>query len=210
MYYTAARAAAYGQDDADMELQSPPAITDDSELLLALMKRVQASDQAAFEALYRRTVDRVYGLATRILNSPMDAEEIVCELFAKVWEFPDRYTETRGSVIAWLVMQCRSRCLDLLRRQATQRRFSDRLKGEHEVSLQQEPAADVWNESLCDQSLLLDALQQLTLQQRQMLALAYFKGLSHNEIARHNAMPLGTVKAQIRNAQQQLQAYFQG
>lgn len=209
MYSMNSRAAAYSHNNAAMELQTPLAIVDDSAALLALIKRVQLQDKAAFKDLYERTFDRLYGLAQRILDSRVDAEEIVCELFIKVWEQPDRYDEQRGPVTAWLVMQCRSRCLDLLRKQASKRRFAQRLSSEQEISLQHEPASDYWNESLCDQSPLFDALQELTLEQRQMLSLAYFKGLSHSEIARHTDIPLGTIKTQIRKALQQLHAYLE-
>ncbi len=210
MYTIASRATAYCHDDADMELQSPSPVADESALLCALMERVQAHDQAAFEELYRCTIDRLYGLARRILNSDADAEEIVCELFARVWESPDRYAGNRGSVIGWLVVQCRSRSLDLLRKRVRQRRLSERLSGEQDSELRYEFAADLWSTSLCDTSLLAEALQELSLEQRQILALAFYKGLSHSEVARHNNVPLGTVKSQIRRALRQLKAHFQG
>ncbi len=209
MYSINSRTAAYSQDSAAMELQTPLSIVEDSASLLALIKRVQLQDRAAFRDLYEYTFDRLFGLARRILDSSADAEEVVCELFVKVWEQSDRYDEQRGSVTAWLVMQCRSRCLDVLRKQAAQRRFSERLTNEQRTSLQEEPAADYWRESLHNQSLLFDGMQELTLEQRQILSLAYFRGLSHSEIARHTDIPLGTVKTQIRKAVQQLHAYLE-
>lgn len=209
MYSINSRTAAYSQDSAAMELQTPLSIVEDSASLLALIKRVQLQDRAAFRDLYEYTFDRLFGLARRILDSSADAEEVVCELFVKVWEQPDRYDEQRGSVTAWLVMQCRSRCLDVLRKQVAQRRFSERLTNEQRTSLQEEPATDYWSESLHNQSLLFDGMQELTLEQRQMLSLAYFRGLSHSEIARHTDIPLGTVKTQIRKAVQQLHAYLE-
>ncbi|MGI9284620.1 MAG: RNA polymerase sigma factor [Pseudomonadales bacterium] len=193
-----------------MELQTPVVKVDDSELLLALLQRVRAQNKPAFAELYEQTFDRLYGLAYRILDSHVDAEEIVCELFVKVWEQPHRYDEQRGSVTAWLVMQCRSRCLDLLRKQASKQRFSQRLTSEQEALLQYESTPDYWSESLSDQSQLSEAMQELTLEQRQMLSLAYFKGFSHSEIARHTDRPLGTVKTQIRKALRQLHAYLEG
>lgn len=210
MYSMASTATAYNHDKANMELQTPATKVDDSKLLLALLQRVRAQNKSAFAELYDQTFDRLYGLAYRILDSRADAEEIVCELFVKVWEQPDRYDEQRGSVTAWLVMQCRSRCLDLLRKQASKQRFSQRLTSEQETLLQYESARDYWSESLRDQSQLSEAMQELTLEQRQMLSLAYFKGLSHSEIARHTDRPLGTVKTQIRKALLQLHAYLEG
>ena len=210
MYSMDSGAAANSHDIVNMELQTPAAKVDDSDLLLALLKRVRAKSKPAFAQLYEHTFDRLYGLAYRILDSHADAEEIVCELFVKVWERPDRYDEQRGSVTAWLVMQCRSRCLDSLRKQASKRRLAERLTNEQQTSPQPAPVRDYWSESLRDKSQLSDAMQELTAEQRQMLSLAYFKGMSHSEIARHTDRPLGTVKTLIRRALQQLHAYLEG
>lgn len=156
-------------------------------------------EEAALRTFYDATVARVYGLALRITRSPASAEDVVAEVFHQVWRNAARFDATRGAVLTWLLTLCRSRAIDHLRRR-------------DEAELHEDPESlatgdpDHENDP---QNLLLAverdgalyrALEDLTPIQRQLVALAFFRGLSHQEIADHAGMPLGTVKTHIRKA----------
>lgn len=165
------------------------------ELLAAIAKR----DQGAMEALYDITIGRAYGVALRITRRRDAAEDVVAEVYWQVWQQAERYDSQRGSALGWLLTICRSRALDYLRRRDKAELYPE----PHE--LQSEP--DIGNENPQDllvaverDSLLHTALNGLSSQQRQLIALAFFRGLSHQEIADFTGMPLGSVKTHLRKA----------
>jgi len=84
--------------------------------LLSLINAVACKDEEALTQLYELTVNRVYSLAHAMLSNNADAEEVVCDVFSQLWYRASDYQQTRGSVITWLLIICRSRALDLLRR----------------------------------------------------------------------------------------------
>jgi len=168
----------------------------DDRTLVAAIARQQ---QDAFERLYDRYQTMVYHLALKILNTRDGAEEVVYDVFWQVWREAVRYDAQRGSVGAWLATLARSRAIDALRA----RRGGRMVEGD----LEEHPgAADAGddpeeNVSLAQRALLVhDALESLPPDQRTALELAFFRGLTHIEIAEHLAEPLGTVKTRIRAA----------
>ncbi|MDD5272115.1 MAG: sigma-70 family RNA polymerase sigma factor [Methylovulum sp.] len=166
--------------------------------LQALIERIIDQDQRAFAALYEQLLERVYGLALRITRHAPLAEEVTEDVFWQVWRQAPRFDAQRGSVVAWVMTIARSRALDALRR-------SD-MRGEEVAD---DAAATVFLAGGNPQDLLAaveenscihTALQQLAPLPRQLVALAFFRGLSHDEIALHMDLPLGTVKSHIRRA----------
>lgn len=160
---------------------------------------IQTHDEAALGLLYDATIGRVYGLALRITRSRETAEEVAEDVYMQVWRDASRFDPQRGvSVLGWLLVICRSRALDALRRADC----ADAHPEPH--TLAPELAVDDTPEALLQaaqqNSALRAALEQLTPLQRQMLALAFFRGLTHEEIANQLALPLGTVKSHIRRA----------
>jgi RNA polymerase sigma factor (sigma-70 family) len=156
------------------------------------IRDVACGDEQAFSALYDATASKVYGLALRITGQSALAEEVVSEAYAQAWRQADRYDADRGKVTTWLLTICRSRALDALRREAVTDDIDD-----HDMA---DPA--IGPDSLVEHSdtsaVLQQALQQLEANQRQLLALAFFRGMSHSELADFTAMPLGTVKTLMR------------
>lgn len=167
-----------------------------------LADRVQAmvgGSHAALAELYDATLGKVYGFALRMTSKPELAEEVVGDVYLQVWRQADRFDAARGSVLAWLMMLTRSRALDALRRvdPAESHPDPDTLIAE----LAAEGGGPV--QGLLDGERaagLGQALQSLSAVQRQMLALAFFRDLSHQEIADHTGLPLGTIKSHIRRA----------
>ncbi len=165
---------------------------------------IASHDEQALENLYEATLTRVYGVALRITRDPQAAEEISEDVYWQVWREAPRFDAQRGNVIAWLLMIARSRALDHLRKQD-----DVELCEEPELLLSEEPSWEGDPQDLLiatqNNRLLNHALQQLEPVQRQLVALAFFRGLTHDEITSCTGMALGTVKSHIRRALKQLQ-----
>lgn len=176
--------------------------------LAPVLAAIQRRDPAALAQLYDQTADRLYGLIHCLLNNAQDAEDVLSELFLAVWHEPQRYDATRGPVIAWLMVMARSRALDLLRRHKHMRFTvvesatidNDLLQAASHASSPIDMLT-AWQEG----SRVQQALSQLSDIQRHLILLAFFKGLSHAEIAASMDLPLGTVKSHLRRAQQTLE-----
>lgn len=171
--------------------------------LRPLVARMAADDEAALGDLYDLTVPRLYGLALRITRTPAAAEDVVAEVYHQAWRDARRFDPARGAVMTWLLTICRSRAIDSLRRrdEAECHPEPDTLWAP-DASLADDPAGLL--ATFQSHSSLHQALAGLSAVQRQMIALAFFRGLSHQEIADHCSMPLGTVKTHLRKALERL------
>jgi RNA polymerase sigma factor (sigma-70 family) len=168
-----------------------------------LIARIVDGDQSALDQLYESLVGQVYGLALRILNLSPLAEEAVQDTFWQVWRQAPRFDADRGSVKTWVLTITRSRALDMLRRIEP-----------NEVELDSETQDLIQATDHNSPQDLLSAIQQdhrlhkalvsLDPVPRQLVSLAFFRGLSHDEIAGHTGLPLGTVKSHIRKSLNQL------
>src|SRR5262245_2181618 len=169
------------------------------------VERAASGDADGLAQLYDGTVSLVYGLALRIVRDAGGAEEITEDVYMQVWRQAARYDAARGSVVRWLLTLTRSRAIDRLRAGATQRERSAPL----------EEAADVLDTMPGPEHAVTEgerrtrvraALARLSAEQRQAVELAYFRGMSHSEIASHVGVPLGTVKTRIRLGMDRLRA----
>lgn len=164
------------------------------------VEAIAAGDTRALEALYRDTVGRVYGLALRIVRVHEAAEEVAEDVFVQVWRTAGRWDAARGAPLAWILTIARSRALDYLRR-------DEPAIAHPEPEMLAEPATGDFAGDPLDlltateaRGEIARALGRLSALQRQLVALAFFKGLSHQEIAVHAGLPLGTVKTYIRRS----------
>ena len=163
----------------------------------ALVSRIERRDADALAALYDRYAARVNGLASRILGDTGDAEEIVQEVFLYAWRSAASYDGARGTVLAWLLVAARSRAIDRLRaRRPGGRERTRPLDDAPEPASAEDVEAGVegrrW-EAICRA-----AVAELPAEQREALELAYFGGLTQQEIAAKTATPLGTIKTRVR------------
>lgn len=140
-------------------------------------------------------------LCQRVLGSGADAEDAMAEVFAEVWSRRERYDARRGSPRTYLMTLCRSRAIDVLRSQGGRPEKKNR-SGHSTPSPDQLPARGATTVGAAVDAeariRILVALTQLDLRQREVLELAYYQGLSHQQIAERLALPLGTVKTFIR------------
>jgi RNA polymerase sigma-70 factor (ECF subfamily) len=162
-----------------------------------LMRRVKRGDHLAYEEFYRRLYPQALRAAARVCRNPSAAEEATQEAFVTAWRNASRFDEARGNARSWLMCMVQTRAIDVLRRDQRhdQRRASDdsiseRIASDANIGLQiehDETARDVQA-----------ALGHLPAAQRDALFLAYFNGLTQQEIADHAGIPVGTVKGRIR------------
>jgi len=176
---------------------------DDLALLVEDMRR---GDERALESLYDSTVSKLYALAYAILRHEDDAEDVVCATYAQAWEGAASFDGQRGNVFAWLLMMCRSRAVDVLRKR--QARLETLDAGAIARAADTEQPEDLL--SLVQQcSRVHAALSALSVERRQLVSLAFLRDLSHHEIAAHTGLPLGTVKSHLRRALLQLRGYLE-
>jgi RNA polymerase sigma-70 factor, ECF subfamily len=171
-----------------------------------LVERVANGDASALEALYDRYVRQCFGLALRIVEEPALAEEVVQEVFTKFWVMPANYSPDKGKFVRWLLSLVHHRCIDELRR-----------KSRTTVSLEHPDVGSVLDRAPSkeidpadravmteEQAIVREALNEIAPNQRQVIEMAYFKGLSQSEIALRLDQPLGTVKTRTRQGLKQL------
>jgi len=168
-----------------------------SEADRALIARIERRDADALAELYDRYSSRLMGLAQRIVGDTGEAEEVLQELFLWVWRSAGSFDASRGSVIAWLLVATRSRAIDRVRARRPGARAGLRsVDAVPEAAGPQDVEADSadreW-ERLCR-----SAISELPEDQRRTLELAYFEGLTHQEISEQTGTPLGTVKTRVR------------
>lgn len=176
-----------------------------------LMARLAAGEQRAMEVLYDRYVRLVFSVVLKILHDQEQAEDIVQEVFVRVWRSADSFRAGRGDFVNWLLGIAHHRAIDELRRQGSQRRQAVFVDDEDALRSVSDsaggPAEVAW---IAQKRLAVrKAMQQLPAEQRQTIELAYFGGLTQREIAAHTGTPLGTVKTRMRLALQKLRDFLE-
>jgi len=166
-----------------------------------------AGDQDALAELYDRFGQLAFSVAMRILGDSGRAEDVVQEVFVKVWNNADQFDLERGSLRSWLITAVRNRSIDTIRGRGAHERQERELKPDLQAT---EPTSDPWREvsRSLERTAVREALNSLPLEQRQAVELAYFGGYSHREIADMTVVPLSTVKGRMRIALEKLSAYF--
>lgn len=174
--------------------------------LSQLVEGMRRGSEESLKLLYESTVARLHALALAILRNPADAEEVVCATYVQAWEGAAQFNRERGTVIAWLTMMCRSRALDLLRRE----RLRNKSKEAESFALDPDATADDLLHLTEQASRVHAALLLLTPERRHLITLAFLRDLTHQEIAERLSMPLGTVKSHLRRAFAQLRVQLEG
>jgi RNA polymerase sigma-70 factor (ECF subfamily) len=170
---------------------------------MRLVARIRAGDQQAMSELYDRYSRVVYAVALRVLQDAAGAEDILQDVFLQLWRNPDAFDASRGNLAAWLAVIARHRSIDRLRKRRPEIDIEDcviaggpDLRDETERTLVVEK--------------IRGALAEMNPDQRGLLELAFFQGLTHSEIAEKTGQPLGTIKTRIRSGLKYLRAKFAG
>jgi RNA polymerase sigma-70 factor (ECF subfamily) len=170
--------------------------------LAALLARTALGERAAFAELYRAAGAKLFGFALRILTRRDLAEECLQEAFVSIWRHAGEFRPDRAQPMTWMTTIVRNRALDMLRAAPPEDGLGE------EETMEQWAAADLGplERAVASQEAraLMRCLERLAPRQRQAIALGFFHGLAHEELARRLAQPLGTVKTWIRRGLQQL------
>lgn len=162
----------------------------------ALVVSVGRYHEEALAEVYRRHAGAVFALARRLLSDRTLAEEIVQEVFLRLWNDPDRFDPDRGSLRSYLLAQCHGRSVDLIRSESSRRRREEKestLAAEAGYDLERE----VWDMAVGDR--VKHAMRDLPEGEREAILLAYFGGHTYREVAELLDIPEGTIKSRIRS-----------
>jgi len=166
-----------------------------------LMRRIAQKEDAALRQLYEASSCPVYSLALQVLQNADYAEEVMQDVFLKVWEAPDKWDENRGTLMSWLLTVTRYAAIDRLRQE---KRHTDRA----ETFEDREFVDDGVDVRFGDKVALNGIVSRLPDEQAQVINLAYYKGMTHQEISDATGVPLGTVKTRIRLGMEKLRAMW--
>jgi RNA polymerase sigma-70 factor, ECF subfamily len=167
-----------------------------------LVDRVRLKDEKAMAELFDRYGSMVYSVALRVLKDPPNAEDVMQEVFLKLWQSPQTFVQSRGSLPAWLLVVARNRAVDVLRRRRNSVAVEDVV-----LVAATNVAADAERRTMMEK--VRFALDRLPPEQQKSMEMAFFEGLSHSEIAAQTGDALGTVKTRIRTALMSVRKAFQ-
>jgi len=163
--------------------------------LAGLLAKSALGDRAAFAELYRASSSKLFGVSLRIVRERALAEEALQDSFVNIWNHASDYAQAKSAPTTWMTAIVRNRSLDIVRRTREEPDIDDTLA----TNLVDERAAPPREaEARADAHSIRHCLEELDAEQRQTIALAFFHGLTHSELADHLRRPLGTVKTHIR------------
>ena len=188
--------------EASAEVLAKPEPTDE-QLISAICK----GQESAIEVLYERYHRYAYSLAYRILRDPVASEDIVQDAFLSIWRKASSYQAQNGSVQSWIQAIVRHRAIDKIRASAHREYQWTPLQADNE----QDPPGeqpDVWEQAWQSEQhrIILEVMVQIPSEQRMVIELAYFGGLTHAEISEQCHIPLGTVKGRMRLGLQKMKS----
>ena len=171
-----------------------------------MISLIEGSDAQAFAALYDRHSRAAYSLAYRMMGERQAAEDLVQDVFLKVWRASESYRAERGSMRTWVLSIVHNQGIDQLRSSASRRRTQEKVEASASKSQPSEAFSESWRNSQREQ--VREALKTLPKEQLKTLELAYFSGYTHVEIAELLDVPLGTVKGRMRLGLKKMRDYF--
>ena len=174
-----------------MAVEPPYARTDDVGLVIAIARY----NADAFAEAFRRHAGAVFALARRLLWERALAEEMVQEIFLRLWEHPDRFDQSRGSLRSFLLMDAHARCVDRIRSDSRRRDREER-SARAEMVTGYDIDLEAYDLDVAEQ--VREVMASLSDTERRAIELAYFGGHTYREVARILDQPEGTIKSRIR------------
>lgn len=186
-----------------MQMANSPFLDD-----LELMQRLSQRDQNALVELHERYHNLVYNMAMQVLKNASRAEEVTQDVFFQIWRWPEKWDAQKGRFVSWLLTVTRYTAIDRLRRENRQPPLSPHsLEHLAELLTRNSPVEDSRHDN---GRLLRSLLKELPEEQRDLILLVYFRGMTHTEAAEMLKLPVGTVKSRLRLGLQKLKdAWFQ-
>jgi RNA polymerase sigma-70 factor (ECF subfamily) len=165
----------------------------------SLLHRIANGDRASFHEVHRRFSGLVYATVYQILRDHQDTEDVSQEVFLSLWKKARLYHESKGEPLTWVASMARNRAIDRLRSKERRARLREAVQSwPDSVAPSPEPDASALANARERGGIVRSAVMQLTAEQRQVIEMAYFAGLSQSQIASRLEAPLGTVKARLR------------
>jgi len=172
---------------------------------LELMQRIAQADQSALSMLYQRYGNLNYSLALRVLQNTGVAEEVTQDVFLEVWNRPQIWDPAKGRLSSWMLTITRYTAIDRLRKDRRHPESLTPLDEQSEVlSTIGQTDDTLWQ----DGQMLRTLMEQLPAEQAKVIELAFFQGLTHNELAKILNLPLGTIKTRVRLGLQKLRGLW--
>jgi RNA polymerase sigma-70 factor (ECF subfamily) len=173
---------------------------------IEMLQQIGQRDVAAFQAFYRKFSGLLFSTIQRVLNDHQDTEDIMQEVLMQVWQKAHLYEPTKGKPMTWVTTMARNRAIDRIRSKQRRSKLNDDFENESRV-IQPEFVDDTTDVLIAKESdqAIHSAVMELNPDQREAIQLAYFSGLTQNEVADRLNEPLGTIKARIRRGVQRLE-----
>ena len=168
-----------------------------------LVTSIARYSEVALAEAYRRHGGAVFGLARRVLQNTTEAEDVAQEVFLRLWNEPDRFDPTRGSLRSFLLAQAHGRAVDAIR-SSNSRRARESRDAVRTAQAAYDMQHEVWDLAVADQ--VAHAMGELPEEERRAIELAYFDGRTYREVAQLLDQPEGTVKSRIRNGMRRMRA----
>jgi RNA polymerase sigma-70 factor, ECF subfamily len=181
----------------------------DQQYEIDLLKRVAEKDEAAFAVLYDRLSPILYSMTLRMMNDAIEAEDVLQDGFVYIWRRASSFDASRGSPISWAIMIVRNKAIDRLRVRQRGERLEERASASPALGPDTDDRSALEPFLRERQAQVKSALGKLPVEQQEALQLAFFSGLTHQQIAAKIETPLGTVKARIRRGLLQLRQLLQ-
>lgn len=183
-----------------------PVLDNDVELLRA----TGAGDRMAFAAFYDKYSKLLFSIAFRILNDAKEAEDVLQEVFLQVWDKASSYDARLGKPVSWVVTLTRNKAIDHIRSSQRRSKLVEQAATEIAVRTDATGAANESTRGKESANLISSAVAELPADQRQAIEMAFFSGLTQNEISETLKEPLGTIKARIRRGMLKLRDRLEG
>ncbi|MFQ5674928.1 MAG: sigma-70 family RNA polymerase sigma factor [bacterium] len=177
---------------------------------LELFEQMADKQSWALAALYDRHASRLFGLALKILKDPTLAEDALQDVFLHIWRKAALFNQKCGNPLGWMFIVCRNSCIDKLRakeRAYTRSSFVEDLMQQWHWGAGEDPFKKASDSQL--QEVVVKALEQLSVEQRTPIEMAFFEGFTQSEIAKELELPLGTIKTRIRLGMRKLRNLMQ-
>jgi RNA polymerase sigma-70 factor (ECF subfamily) len=182
----------------DIFLRKPVNEEEGTDKDVELLQRIGAKDRAAFAEFYDKYSTLLFSIASRILNDAGEAEDVLQETFVQIWEKAGNFNPKLGKASSWAAILARNKAIDRIRASQRRMRLAKEASVEYAVTAEAEETVNGAVHGREKAKLIQSALVELPPEQRRAIEMAYFSGLTQNEISEELKEPLGTVKARIR------------
>jgi RNA polymerase sigma-70 factor, ECF subfamily len=195
---------------APLQLTTPVNQQDGQDRDIELLRQIAGGDRTAFAEFYDRHATLMYSVACKILNDPSEAEDVLQEVFVQIWEKAGRFDPKLGRAVSWAAILARNKAIDRIRASQRRTRLAEEAGVEQDVITQVSETANEAVHGHEKAKLLQSAIGELPAEQRRAIELAYFSGLTQDEISKKLNTPLGTIKARIRRGLLKLRDQLEG